>query len=335
MSVQRNGSWSQRVLLVFSLLSALSFAATGAAAPPARAQGSEVRIGFQKFTTTLLVLKAQKVLEERLGALGYTVTWTEFPAGLPMLEALNAGSIDFAAVGAGPPIFAQANGTPLVYVLASVAAPQTEAIVLPKESTITEVAQLKGKKVAVQKGSNSHALLAGSLLAAGLTVDDVEIAFLPPADAKAAFEGGNVDAWSIWEPYTAAVEDSSGAKRLVDASFAGQTNRTFYLSPRQWAIDHPDVIAVLDEAINEYELWSKDHRDEVVKLVNSETGIPEATLAKVEDRREFGLEPLNDTIFGEQQAIADLYFDIGLIQNEINVLDATLPVAEGTPASGG
>lgn len=327
MAGRRRSSRFHSLSVALALLVALSLVAFGAAAAPVRTQSGQVRIGFQKFTTTLLVLKAQQALEQRLGDLGYEVTWTEFPAGLPMLEALAAGAIDFAATGAGPPIFAQAAGTDLVYVLASTPAPRTEAIVVPKDSPITAVAELKGKTVAVQKGSNAHALLIGSLLAAGLAADDVEFAFLPPADAKAAFEGGNVDAWSIWDPYYAAVEDSSGARAIAEADFADQTNRTFYLAPRAFAAEHAAAIEALAVAIDEAEAWSDDHPNEVAALVSSETGIAEPTLLKVEERRGFGLEPVDATVIAEQQAIADLFFDLGLIPTEIDVAQAAI---EGT-----
>ncbi len=98
------------------------------------AQGGEVRIGYQKGSANLLVLKAEGALEERLGKLDYTVSWTEFPSGPPLLEALNAGSIDFGATGAPPPIFAQAAGADLIYALASKPSPRTQAIIVPADS---------------------------------------------------------------------------------------------------------------------------------------------------------------------------------------------------------
>jgi sulfonate transport system substrate-binding protein len=324
-----------RLALALGLVLALSLVAFGAASGPVRAQSGMVRIGFQKFNTTLLVLKAQQELEHRLGDRGYDVTWTEFAAGLPMLEALNAGSIDFAATGAGPPVFAQSAGTDLVYVFASKPAPHTEGILVPKDSPITSVAELQGKKVAVQKGSNAHALLVGSLLAAGLTGDDVEFEFLAPADARAAFEGGSVDAWSIWDPYYAAEEDASGARSITDGEFAGQNNRTFYLASRSFATEHPDAIGALRAAIDAGESWSETHQQDVAKLVSSETGIAEPTLLKVEARSGFGLEPtLSDAVITEQQKLADLFFDVGVIPKKIAVVQATIPeIAVATPTS--
>jgi hypothetical protein len=132
-----------------------------------RAQGGEVRIGYQKGSANLLVLKAEGALEERLGTLGYTVSWSEFSSGPPLLEALNAGSIDFGATGAPPPIFAQAAGADLIYALASKPSPRTQAIIVPPDSAIQTPADLAGKKVAVTKGSSANALLVRALRAGG------------------------------------------------------------------------------------------------------------------------------------------------------------------------
>src|SRR5215211_2523830 len=279
----------------------LRLAVAGAAVPllglpltesrSALAQGGEVRIGYQKGSANLLVLKAEGALEERLGKLDYTVSWTEFPSGPPLLEALNAGSIDFGATGAPPPVFAQAAGTDLVYAFASKPSPQNEGILVPGDSAISNVVDLAGKKVAVAKGSNAHALLVGALQGVGLAPEDIQFVFLAPADAKPAFTGGNVEAWSIWDPYYALEQDDSGAHSIATAEDVGQPNRTFYLAARPFATENPKALAALGAAIDDAETWSAAHAADVAKLVSTETGIAEATLLKAEERRGFGLEP--------------------------------------------
>src|SRR5690606_30312271 len=151
-------------------------------------------------------LKSKGTLEDKLKGLGFKVTWTEFPAGPQMLEALNVGAIDFGNTGEAPPIFAQAAGAPLVYVAHEPPAPRGEAILVPKVSPIKTVADLKGKKVALNKGSNVHYLLVKALEKAGVKYSEIQTAFLAPADARAAFERGSVDAWVIWDPFQAAAE---------------------------------------------------------------------------------------------------------------------------------
>ena len=157
-------------------------------------QDKVVRVGYQKYGK-LVLLKGKGTLEEKLRPLGYEVTWTEFPSGPPLLEALNVGAVDFGIAGETPPIFAQAAGAPLVYLAYDPPAPQGEAILIPKDSPLKSVADLKGKKVALNKGSNVHYLLVRALEKAGLKYTDIEPVFLAPSDALAAFSRGSVDAW--------------------------------------------------------------------------------------------------------------------------------------------
>src|SRR5450755_4358779 len=195
-------------------------------------QDKVVRIGFQKYGK-LVLLKSKGTLEDKLKAAGYSVVWTEFPSGPPLLEALNVGAIDFGNAGETPPIFAQAAGAPLVYLAYDPPAPQGEAILVPKDSTLNSVADLKGKKVALNKGSNVHYLLVKALEKAGLKYTDIQPVFLAPADALAAFTRGSVDAWVIWDPYEAAAEASTGARILADGTSL-VANHQFYFSSKKF-----------------------------------------------------------------------------------------------------
>ena len=317
---------TRRSILKHSLAAAAA-PVIGLAAIPTRvagAQGVEIRIGYQKGSANLLVLKAEGSLEERLGALDYTVTWTEFSSGPPLLEALNAGSIDFGATGAPPPIFAQAAGADLVYALASKPSPLTQAIIVPADSSIKAPADLRGKKVAVTKGSSANALLVRALQSADLQWGDAEAVFLQPADAKAAFEGGSVDAWSIWDPYYALEEHDTGARTIATDESTGSPNRSFYLAARTFAVDHADALTALGDALSETDLWADDHPEEVAKLIASETGLDESVLLKVEERRVYGIEPITPDVIATQQELADLFQEIGLIPESIDIASATL-----------
>lgn len=164
---------------------------------PVQAADQALRIGYQKGGGLLAVLKAQGTLEQALGVQGYQVSWREFQAGPQLLEALNAGSVDVGYTGSPPPIFAQAAGIDLVYLGAEPASEKVEAIVVPNGSALHAVSELKGKKVAVQKGSSANFLLVAALNKAGLTLKDIQPVYLAPADARAAFANGSVDAWAI------------------------------------------------------------------------------------------------------------------------------------------
>ena len=230
------------------LLGALSAAALAAALPrPARAASDTLRIGYQKYGT-LVLLKAQGTLEKRLAPLGIQVKWAEFPGGPQLLEALNVGSVDFGTTGETPPIFAQAAGADLQYVAYEPPAPKGEAIVVAKDSPLKSVKDLKGKRVALNKGSNVHYLLVKALEKAGLKYEDVQTVFLNPSDARAAFERGSVDAWVIWDPFLAAAEHQLGARQLADG-VGLVSNHQFYLASRRYAEQNGKVVKLIVEEL--------------------------------------------------------------------------------------
>jgi sulfonate transport system substrate-binding protein len=167
--------------------------------------GKVLRIGYQK-SGVFLLLRNEGTLEKKFASLGYKVEWREFSYGSPILEAINAGSIDLGHSGDAPVIFAQAAGIPFVYIAASDESPESAGVVVRKNSLIQNFGELRGKTIAFAKGSSSHHLLAQLLTRAGLTFNDIKPAYLQPADARAAFESGAIDAWVIWDPFLAAAE---------------------------------------------------------------------------------------------------------------------------------
>ncbi|WP_152523376.1 sulfonate ABC transporter substrate-binding protein [Brevibacillus thermoruber] len=285
------------------------------------AEGQRViRIGFQKYGT-MNVLKAQGWLEKRLADAGVKVEWTEFPGGPQLLEALNVGSIEIGHTGEAPPIFAQAAGAPLVYLAHEPPSPQGEGILVPNGSPVKTVADLKGKKVALNKGSNVHYLLVKQLEAAGLQYKDVKTAFLPPADARAAFEQGSVDAWVVWDPFLAAAQTATNATLLADGRGV-VSNHEFYLASRTFAENHPDIIDALLDELNKVDEWAKNNQDELAELLSAQLGIDVPSLKLAAGRREYGVRPITDEVIAEQQRIADTFAKLGLIPQPIHVKDA-------------
>lgn len=317
------GAGIDRRRLVASAAAAAALA-LGGRVRTAHGQGGEVRIGLQKGSASLLVLKARGDLEGRLGELGDGVSWLEFTSGPPLLEAMNAGSIDFGTTGAPPPIFAQAAGTDLVYALATSRSPRTQAILAAADSPVQSPADLKGQQVAVAKGSSAHALLVYAVRQAGLAWEEIEPIYLQPADAKAAFEGGSVGAWSIWDPYFAAAQAATAPRVIADDESVGTPNRSFYLASRAFATERADALAVIEAALSETDAWADQNPAEVAKLVSGETGIPEEILRTVEDRRVYGLAPIDAQIVADQQALADLFAELDLIPEPIDVSRAFL-----------
>lgn len=297
------------LLLVGAIVASFSGAASAAE--------GVLRIGYQKYGT-LILLKARGTLEQRLAPLGVSVSWTEFPAGPQLLEGLNVGSIDFGTVGETPPIFAQAATAQITYIGYEPPAPAGEAIVVPKDSPIKSVAGLKGKKVALNKGSNVHYLLVRALEQAGLQYGDVEVVFLPPADARAAFERGSVDAWVIWDPFLAAAETSIGARVLKDGR-STVNNHQFYLAEKTYAARRPDVIAVVFDELRKVDEWAQTKPKEVAAALAPLTGLNAPTLELAVTRGGYGVGYLNDKVIGEQQKIADTFYNLKLIPKPLSI----------------
>lgn len=282
----------------------------------------ELRIGFQKYGT-LTILKGRGTLEKRLLEKNVTVKWTEFPAGPVLLEGLNVGSIDVGTVGEAPPIVAQAAGANLVYVGHEPPSPKTEAIVVPKGSTLRTLADLRGKKIAVNKGSNAHYLLVKALEKAGIGYTDVQVVYLAPADARAAFERGAVDAWSIWDPFLAAAEKQLGARVLADGTGL-VANHQFYLAARPYAEKQADVLAIVLDEIAKVDEWGKAHPVEVAVILARQTGLDLPVVELAASRYSYGVKPLSSAVINQQQAIADAFTRLKLIPSTIVVKDAQL-----------
>lgn len=289
-------------------------------ASSSQADDKVIHIGFQKYGTLVLV-KAKGTLDEKLKALGWTVQWTEFPGGPQLLEALNVGAVDFGTTGEAPPIFAQAAGAPLVYVGYEPSAPAGEAILVPKDSPLKTVADLKGKNVALNKGSIVHYLLVRALDKAGIAYTDIKTSFLPPADARAAFEKGAVDAWVIWDPFLAAAEAATGARQLADGTGIVD-NHQFYLAARPFVDAHSDVVDIAFKSIAEVDEWVKASPKDVAAQFSSALGIPAPILEVAVGRQAYGIKPIDDGVVAAQQKIADAFLQLGLIPKAIKIADA-------------
>jgi len=310
--------WLRSALLLAVTAGALLLGAQGRA-QPAR---SELRIGYQKGASLFVLQKAQGSLEKRFAPLNVGVKWVEFPAGPQLLEGLNVGSIDVGFVGEAPPIFAQAAGANFVYIGHDPAAPEAEAIVVPKDSAVKSVADLKGKKIVLNKGSNVHYLLVRALEKAGLKYSDVQPVFLAPADARAAFEKGSVDAWAIWDPFLAAVEKQSGARIVVDGRNGVANNYQFYLAERGYAEKRPDVLKALFDDSVEQGRWLKANVKQAAAIIAPLQGLEPAVVELALQRYQFNVAPLSAAVAAEQQKVADTFHELKLIPKPVRIGDA-------------
>ena len=301
--------------------------AAGSAASQDVPRERTLRLGYQKYGT-LVFEKARGTLEKKLAPMHVHVTWTEFLGGPALLEAMGAESIDFGITGDAPPIFAQAAGVPLVYIAVEPASPHGEALIVPADSPMHSIADLRGKRIALNKGSNVHNLLVRILAAGGLGVTDVQSVFLKPSDARAAFENGSVDAWAIWDPYLAAAETALKTRQISDGvSPQGKVidqNREFFLATRDFASANADVVRVLMTDLAETEAYAAGHHDEVVRQLAPAMGMDPAAVKRAVDRLAFGVQPVDAAIIASQQDIADTFTRLHLIPKKLDLKDAEL-----------
>jgi sulfonate transport system substrate-binding protein len=308
--------WLERLVATAVLSMSIALAGVGAS----YGQDKVVRIGFQKYGK-LVLLKSKGTLEDKLKAAGYKVVWTEFPSGPPLLEALNVGAIDFGNTGEAPPIFAQAAGAPIQYVAYEPPAPKGEAILVPKDSKLISVADLRGKKVALNKGSNVHYLLVKALEKAGVKYSEVEPVFLAPADARAAFERGAVDAWVIWDPFQAAAEAATGARTLADGTGV-VSNYQFYFSSKKFLESDSGIVDLVLAELREVDDWAKGDIHAVANQLAPAIGLPVDVVEVALKRQSYGIKPITDSVIADQQQVADTFFALGVLPKQIKISDA-------------
>jgi sulfonate transport system substrate-binding protein len=280
----------------------------------------EIRIGFMKGGVPI-VAKASHVLEDRLAPRGITVKWIEFSVGPPLVEAMVAGRLDFGATGNTPPIFAQSAGANLAYIASGGPHPAASGILVQKNSSLRTIADLKGKRIGICKGSAAQNLIIVALEQAGLSYDDVVPVYLSPSDAAAAFVSGQIDAWPTWDPFYTLAEKTAGARVLLDADSI-EPSYAFYLANGTIAKAHPDLVREVENILAEVADWANAHPKEVVDLVAAATGLSVEVEGAIIARSHFVVQPVSEAAIVAQQAVADRFVRLKLIPRPIQVRDA-------------
>jgi sulfonate transport system substrate-binding protein len=298
----------------------LGTAVTAAFAAPAIAQAApkEIRVGYQK-TGVLVIARQRAALEEHFAPQGIEVKWIEFSSGPPMMEAMNVGSVDYGAVGDSPPVFAQAAGAAIAYA-AGQPITNGQGILVPKDSPIRSITDLKGKRVGFTKGSSAHNVVVQTLEKAGLTYADITPVYLTPPDAGPAFANGGIEAWAIWDPYFAIGETKQNGRILINAREVTKTN-SFYIANRDFARNHGAILQQIVDVTTAAGQWAEQHRDEVAKSLAAITGVPLDIQTVAANRANFVIGAVTDEIVATQQGVADRFHKLGLIPKPIVIRD--------------
>jgi sulfonate transport system substrate-binding protein len=269
-----------------------------------------------------------------IGKLPFKVDWSDFTSGPPMLQAMGAGSVDIGAVGDAPPIFAAAGGEKIAVVAATVANPQGTALLVPKNSPVHSVAQLKGKTIAVAEGSSSNYHLVAVLKQAGLTVKDVTIDNLQPAQAAAAFASGHLAAWDVWAPFINQAEAQHGARVLINGSTIGKTY-SFEVASRAALADpaRAAAIRVYLKLIAQAHTWANTHAAQWGAAWAKATGLPLSIMTKAAQDSTAVTVPITGGVLGSEQSIADVFAGAGLIPGHVSFKDFAVTNFNATAGS--
>jgi sulfonate transport system substrate-binding protein len=290
-------------------------------------QVETLRIGYQKWST-FSILRQSAQFADALAQKGIKPEWIEVTAGPPLFEALNAGSIDLGHSGDSPPLFAQAANIPFVYFAVSSSSPDSSAILVRNDSGITRASDLRGRRIGFTRGSSAHTLVLRYLEKNGLSLSDINAVFLPPADGRAALESGSIDAWAIWDPYFAAAQQG-GKYRVLTSGRGYVDGREFYFASRRLAEQNPAMVKDFLVELQKMKQWAKTNRKKVNQLLAADTGMSLQTVALAESRRNrYGTDLLTGDALASEQALADRYFQLGLLPRKVDVKSTVIDLAE-------
>jgi sulfonate transport system substrate-binding protein len=301
------------------LLSPIAVFMAGCSRTPA-AKPKSIRLDYAYYNPVSLVLKDKKFLEQDLAADGISVEWTQSLGSNKALELLNSKSVDFASTAGAAALIGKANGNPIkaIYVYSR---PEWTALVVRKDSPITKVADLKGKKVAVTRGTDPHIFLLRALHEAGLTEKDIQMVVLQHPDGRIALEKGDVDAWAGLDPMMAQTELQSGSRlfyRNVNFNSYGVLNVR-----EEFARQYPAYVERVLVAYEKARLWALQNPEEFRKLFASDTKLDDAVITKVLERTDL----TNSTIGDNQRQVIIAAGDV-LKQNDVinNTTDVSATV---------
>ena len=291
--------------------------------PPApsssRRASGVIRVGYQKLGLLMLV-KAYGAFDAALAARGSRVIWREYDGGIQIVGALRKSELDLGIVGNCPAVFAQAEDVPIVYVAAEPPAPRGAALVVPEHSDVRHVAELRGKRIAVNRAAQAHYLLLKALDEAEVGANEVEICFEPPERALRAFQAGAIDAWAIWDPWLSSARLDFGARVLRDAQGLLH-NSAYYVARRQFAERSPDLVEELLTQLQMAAQWAKKDPERAADLLAPGLGFSSrALVASLE--RELRPMPVSGALIDAQQEVADTLLRLQLIPRRVSVADA-------------
>ncbi|MGH3231589.1 MAG: ABC transporter substrate-binding protein, partial [Streptosporangiaceae bacterium] len=254
-----------------------------------------------------------------ISKLPFKVEWSDFTSGPPMLQAMGSGAVDIGSVGDAPPVFAAAGGEKVAIVGAVTAGTDGSALVVPKNSPIHSISQLRGKKIAVAQGSSADYHLLTVLKKAGLSVHDVTLDYLQPADGLAALTSGHVDAWDIWSPYIEQVVGQDHARILVNGTGFGAPY-SFAVASRAALADPARAAAIRDylRLLNQAYVWAGSHLSVWASVWAKATGLPDSIMLKAAQDDVRTPVQITPAVISAEQSVSNAFTSAGLIPGHVD-----------------
>jgi len=323
---KQTSGWLCLLLALALLLTACGKTQTSAApkqsqssaAPAAAKEKVVVNIGIQGSTGILPYARDKGIFEEAFSKVGAEVKWHEFASGPPHFEAIASGRLDFGSTGGTPVVSAQTGGVDFKAIAVTGDGKRNNAIVLPKDSPITDIKQLKGKKIAVAKGSSAYNFLYMVLDRAGLTDKDVQIIHLQPDEARPALDTGAVDAWSTWEPYVTTAAVQVQAKILVTGDDLNIFAPAFLIARTGFTTDHPDLTVLFLKTYEEVRRYYVSHLDEVTDELVKTKKLEREIISRVLKNSDPLLSPITPQFATAHQEQSDFLYSVGAIKKKLD-----------------
>ncbi|MCM3214618.1 aliphatic sulfonate ABC transporter substrate-binding protein [Niallia taxi] len=280
-----------------------------------------VNIGVQQSIWPILLAKEKGWFEEEFEKAGAKVKWVEFQSGPSYFESIASNRLDFGRVGNIPVLAGQGGGIKFEEIATASTGELGDAIIVPKNSSIKTAQDLKGKKIAVAKGSSAYGLLYRLLEKEGIKPAELEIIQLQPDEAQPAFETGSVDAWAIWEPYQSVQVVKNEAKVIATGKDIGSYSPGFQIVRTEFAKEHPELVELYLKVTEKATRWQNEHNDEAIKIYADLKNTDEEIISRVLENSVPENTPISDDIIKEQQATADLLLEQGGLTKKLEVAD--------------
>lgn len=310
-------------VIIFGIIAGCTSQETGSQSKTAKAKSKkevvEVNIGIQQSVWPILAAKQKGWFEEEFKKEGAKVNWVEFQSGPAYFEAIAADRLDFGRVGNIPVLVGQAADIPFKEIATASIGEKGDAILVKKDSSIRTIKDLKGKKVAVAKGSSSFGLLYQALEKEKINPSELEIIQLQPDEAQPAFEAGSVDAWVIWEPFQSTQVVKNGARVIANGETFQSSSPGFQFVRTKFAKEHPKLVELYLKVTEKATRWQKENPEAAIELYAEIKKTDKEIIRQVLENSEPENISISQEIIKGQQETANLLYDLGGLKKKFDV----------------